>query len=190
MPAMPISAVGSSRANRISLQPLARPDAGEGDLDVAAGLEAGQPDHALGEIDDLHRLAHVEHIDRRRPTRSRPERMARRRDHEVAGLADGHEVAHHVRMRDGDRPAGLDLRLELRHHRAVRREHIAEAHRDQPHRRSCRRRRGARNRRRAPGNTFRRSAWWRRAPTPARSPCRSRSSPWRRRRPRPRHRRH
>ena len=46
------------------VQALARPDAGEGDVDVAAGLEPGQPDHPLGEIDDLHRLAHVEDVDR------------------------------------------------------------------------------------------------------------------------------
>ena len=80
-------------------------------------------------------------------------------------------------MRDGDRPAGLDLRLEFRHHRAVRGEHIAEPHRDQPHRAAVPAARGARSRRRAPGNTSRRTAWWRRAPKPARSPCRSRSSP-------------
>src|SRR5262249_56319286 len=46
------------------VQPLARADAGEDDLDVAARLEAGEADDALGEVDDLHRLAHVEHIDR------------------------------------------------------------------------------------------------------------------------------
>ena len=46
------------------VQALTRPDAGEGDLDVAARFEPGKPDHPLGEIDDLHRLAHVEHIDR------------------------------------------------------------------------------------------------------------------------------
>ena len=64
MPAMPISTVGSSRGEQDFVQPLARPHAGEHDLDVVARLQAGQPDHALGKIDDLHRLAHVEHIDR------------------------------------------------------------------------------------------------------------------------------
>ena len=34
-------------------------------------------------------------------------------------------------------PPSLDLLLELRHHRAVRGEHIAEAHRDQAHRRAA-----------------------------------------------------
>ena len=42
-------------------------------------------------------------------------------------------------MRDGDRTAGLDLRLELRDHRAVGRQHIAEPNRDQPHLRPARR---------------------------------------------------
>src|SRR5438876_2531090 len=55
------------------MQALARPDAGEGDVDVAPGLEPGKPDHAFGEVYDLHRLAHVEHIDRN-PSLSRSER--------------------------------------------------------------------------------------------------------------------
>ena len=46
------------------VQPLARPHSGEDDLDIVPGLQAGQPDHALGEIDDLDRLAHVEHVHR------------------------------------------------------------------------------------------------------------------------------
>ncbi len=97
---------------------LARPHAGEYDIDVAAGLEAGEPDHALGEVDDFHRLAHIEHIDRDIRTFG-PERVACGRDDEVARFANGHEIAHHVGMRDRYRPAGIDLRLELRHHRAV-----------------------------------------------------------------------
>src|SRR5712672_3874674 len=67
------------------MQALARTDAGEVDLDVAAGLESRQADHTLGKIDDLHRLAHVEYIDRDiRP--GGPERVARCRDNEVAGF--------------------------------------------------------------------------------------------------------
>src|SRR5580693_2516082 len=61
------------------MQALARPDPGEGDVDVAPGLEPGKPDHALGEVYDLHRLSHVEHIDRN-PSLSRSERVARRGD--------------------------------------------------------------------------------------------------------------
>ena len=63
--------------------------------------------------------------------------MARRGDDKIARLADRHEITHHVRMRNRDRTAGLDLRLELRHHRSVRRQHVAEAHRDQAHRLSA-----------------------------------------------------
>ena len=189
MPSMPIGVVGSSRANRISC----RRSPGRMPVNVISmsrpGSRPGQPDHPLGEIDDLHRLAHVEHIDRDIGALAR-ERVARRRHDQIAGFADGHEVAHHVGMRDRHRPAGLDLRLELRHHRTVRRQHVAEPHRDQPHGAAPARRDGVRTHCRAPGNTFRQSAWRRRAPRPARSPCRSRSSPWRRRRRRRRRRRH
>src|SRR5207237_859589 len=45
------------------LEPLARPDAAEHNIDIAARFETGQLDHALGELDDFHRLAHVEHVD-------------------------------------------------------------------------------------------------------------------------------
>ena len=46
------------------VQALARPRAGDLDLDVLAGLEAGKADHALGELVDAHRLAHLEDVDR------------------------------------------------------------------------------------------------------------------------------
>ena len=111
------------------MQPLARANAGERDLNVASRLEAAEPDDAFGEIDDSNGLAHVEQIDGHIAT-VRPERVGRGGDDQVAGFADGHEIAHHVGMRDGDRAAGLDLRLEFRHHRAVGRQHVAEAHRD------------------------------------------------------------
>ena len=62
-PEIPISETGSSRANRISCSRPAPADAGELDLDVRGRAEPGQADDALGEIDDLHRLAHVEHVD-------------------------------------------------------------------------------------------------------------------------------
>ena len=46
------------------LHPLAWARTGKNDVDVAARFKTGEPDHALGEVYDLHRLAHVEHIDR------------------------------------------------------------------------------------------------------------------------------
>src|SRR5262249_30274276 len=76
--------------------------AGEHDVDVLAGLEAGEADHALGKVDDAHRLPHVEHVYGDAHA-LRPGRVARRGDDEIAGFADGHEVAHHVTVRDGHR---------------------------------------------------------------------------------------
>src|SRR6185437_14402292 len=43
------------------LQLLARPEADERDLDVLARLPPGEADHLAGEVDDLHRVAHIEH---------------------------------------------------------------------------------------------------------------------------------
>ena len=53
-------------------------------------------------------------------------------EHEVGGLAHGHEVAHHLGVGDRDRSAAGDLRLEHRHHGAGRAENVAEAHGDEP----------------------------------------------------------
>ena len=114
------------------MQALAGPDAGEGNVDVAPGFETREADHPLGEIDDLHRLAHIEHVNRHTRLPGL-ERMACRRDHKVARLADGHEVAHHLRMRHRERTARLDLRLEFRHHRTIRGENVAKTHCDQSH---------------------------------------------------------
>src|ERR1700737_4860504 len=79
------------------LQAFPRPNPGERDVDVAPGLEARKADHALSKIDDLYRLAHVEHVDGN-PRLPRGQCMARSGDHEIASLSDGHEVAHHIRM--------------------------------------------------------------------------------------------
>jgi hypothetical protein len=63
-PATPISIVGSSLANRISFSrspgriPLKT-------ISISCpGSSPRQADHALGKIDDLDGLAHVEHVDR------------------------------------------------------------------------------------------------------------------------------
>src|ERR1700683_2032357 len=111
------------------VEPLAGPNAGKDDVNITPRLQTAQTDHALGEFDDFDRLAHVEHIDGCRRPRG-TERVTGRRDHEIARFANGHEIANHVRVRDGPRPASLDLGFELRHHRTVGRQHIAEAHRD------------------------------------------------------------
>ena len=80
------------------METFAGPDARELDLDVAAGLQSAQPDDSFGKINNLYRLAHIEHIDRHTAVF---EPVAGRRDHEIAGLTDRHEIAHHVRMGDG-----------------------------------------------------------------------------------------
>ena len=52
-------------------------------------------------------------------------------EHQLHGLADGHEVATHLGVGDGNRPAGFDLPEEGGDDRATRAEHIAEAHRQE-----------------------------------------------------------
>ena len=52
-------------------------------------------------------------------------------DHQLDRLRDGHEVAGHLRVGDGDRPAALDLAAEDRHDAARRAEHVAEADADE-----------------------------------------------------------
>jgi hypothetical protein len=44
-------------------QLLARPRAGEHDRDVDVGLEAREADQVLDQVEDTHRLAHVEDVD-------------------------------------------------------------------------------------------------------------------------------
>ena len=100
-------------------------DADERDRDVRLRLLAGEADHVAGEVEDLHRLAHVEHVD-----------LAAAADRaglhdERHGLRDRHEVARHLRMRHGHRPALLDLAPEDRNHAARGVEHVAEANGDE-----------------------------------------------------------
>ena len=100
------------------MQAFAGPDSRERDVDVPTRLESGESNHALGKVQNPHRLAHIEYIDGHRlgitlgvPCRS---------DDKVARLTDCHEVADHLPMGDRERAARLDLRLELRHYRSVR----------------------------------------------------------------------
>ena len=90
----------------------------EDNLHVGA---AGEADHALRQIDNLNRLAHVEDIDLSTLAH------AASFQHQLAGLGDSHEVADDFRVRDGDRAAGLDLFAEQRDHGTVGTQHIAEA---------------------------------------------------------------
>ena len=63
------------------------------DRDVALGLEPGEADHVVREIDDAHGIAHVEH-----------EHVAAAADaaglhDQLRGLVDRHEVARHLGAR-------------------------------------------------------------------------------------------
>ncbi len=111
---------------RVVVQVLVQALAGAGsddlDLDVLVGTVAGEADHLAGELDDLHRLAHVEleHL-----------ALVGHRtglEHEAHGFGDGHEVARHLGIGDRDRSALDDLAEERRHDAAAAAEHVAEAH--------------------------------------------------------------
>ena len=91
-----------------------------GELDFHIG-SSGKLDHALGQIHDLHRLAHVEDEDF--PALAHGAGL----ENQFAGLRDEHEEADDVRMGDGDRTAVRYLLLEDRDHAAVGAEDIAEA---------------------------------------------------------------
>ena len=114
--------VGSSLAN-ILVQALSRPHPAEHNLNIVTGLQTREPDHALGKINDLDRLPHVEDVNRDVGPHSH-HRMCRRSQHKIAGFTDSHEIADHVRVRDRDRSPRLDLRLEFRHDRSVGSQHI------------------------------------------------------------------
>ena len=58
--------------------------------DVALGLEAGEADHVVREVEDAHRIAHVEHED----VAAAPD--AAGLHDQLRGLVDRHEVARHL----------------------------------------------------------------------------------------------
>ena len=123
------------RPDRLAVRPqllvqlLSRPHADERDRDLGVGLFPGQSDHVAREIQDLHRLAHVEHVDL--PAASDCACLHDQRD----SLRNRHEVARHLRMGDRDRPALLDLAPEDRDHAAGGVQDVAEAngHEPRPH---------------------------------------------------------
>ena len=82
-------------------QALSGSQAGEDDIDIDTRFEPREPDHAMREIDDPDRLAHVEHVGRGGLGRMHSRR--RSHQHEADRLADGHEVPLDLGMghRDG-----------------------------------------------------------------------------------------
>ena len=95
------------------------------DRDVAVGVQTGEPDHVPGELDDPHRVAHVEHVHGNGSPRGAQRARA---DDQLHGLRDRHEVARHLGIGDGHRAAGGDLTAEDRDDRAGGPQHVAEAH--------------------------------------------------------------
>jgi hypothetical protein len=77
---------------------------------VSFGRRGSLPDHVLREVDDPHRLAHVEH--EHLAAAANRARLHDERD----GLRNRHEVPSHVRMGHGHGSAALDLLAENRDH--------------------------------------------------------------------------
>ena len=85
--------------------------------------QAREADHLPREVDDRHRLAHVEEEDLA---------LVGHRaglEHEAHRFGDRHEVAGHLRVGDRHRAAVEDLAEERRHHAAAAAEDVAEANR-------------------------------------------------------------
>lgn len=106
---------------------LARTQATELDGDVTMGrtlgthAQAGQVDHLLGELQDLHRRPHVQH----EYISALPHRTGL--DDQLRCLGNGHEVTGDARVGDRHRAAALDLLAEQRNDRTGRTEDVAEA---------------------------------------------------------------
>ena len=91
----------------------------------SSGRRPREQDQVAGQVDDLDRLAHVEHEDLTAAAHGGG------LQDELDGFGDGHEVAAHLGMGDGDRTAGGDLLLEDGDDAAVGAEHVAEADGDE-----------------------------------------------------------
>ena len=98
--------------------------AGELDVYVLVGFEAVEADQLFGDVNDMHRLAHVEDED----LPALPQNGCLK--HQRHRLGDGHEVALHLRMRHRQRAAVLKLVEKERQHASPAAEHVSEAHRD------------------------------------------------------------
>ena len=103
------------------IQLFAGAQAGVFYLDIHLGFEAGEANHAAGEMGNLDGFAHVEHEDFAAVAHG-----AGLKD-EAAGLRNGHEEADDVRVGDGDGAALFNLLAEAGNHGAIRAQHVAEA---------------------------------------------------------------
>ena len=96
---------------------------GDLDGDVDADLAARQSDHALGQIDDLDRHAHLQHED------LAPMREDGRLEHQLHGLFHTHEEARHAWIGHGDWATLGDLATEGGDDAAPAAQDVPEAHR-------------------------------------------------------------
>ena len=116
---------------------LPRTDACVRYLDVIPRLEAGEAYQVFGEVGDFHRFAHVEDED------GAVVLHASCLQNELRGFGDGHEVARHVGVGDGDGAAPADLLFEGGDDASPAAEDIAEADGDEGAPLSCAGRRRA-----------------------------------------------
>ncbi len=117
-----VGKASSSGLCELLVELLARAAADHADGDLGALLVARQADHALGQVEDPHRLAHLQHEDLAALGEHRG------LEHELDGLLDAHEEPGHAGVGDGDRPTGGDLAGEGGDDAAPAAEHVAEAH--------------------------------------------------------------
>ncbi|MCY1434544.1 hypothetical protein D9M71_506070 [compost metagenome] len=76
--------------------------------------------HFLCQLDNFYRFTHVEY--KNISTLSHRASL----DHQLSCFRDGHEVASYLRVRDRQRPSGLDLLMEQRNDRPGRSEYISK----------------------------------------------------------------
>ena len=99
---------------------------GDGDFDVAvrvgavAHAQAGELDHAPGQVNNAHRLTHVEykHIAALRHSPGL--------QHQLRCLRDSHEIAGDIGVRDGEWTTRCQLASKQGHHTTAGTEHVAK----------------------------------------------------------------
>src|SRR5690606_5610333 len=102
-----------------------RSQSGDFNGDIDLRLESAEQDQVARQVDDLHRLAHVQDVDVSIFTQSAG------LQHKLNGLRNGHEVAGDVGMGNRNRSTTLDLTLEVGHDAPAAAQHIAEADGDE-----------------------------------------------------------
>src|SRR6266571_1962188 len=110
-------------AGELLTQLLAGAQPREDDFDLITWDESAHPDHLLGQINDAHLLAHIEHINL--TSLSEGGRLYDEADR----LGYGQEVARHLRIGHGHRTAAGDLAPERRDRTSSAADYVAESDR-------------------------------------------------------------